>query len=622
MTGQIPATDRGQGSARQPSSAAAPSRAPADPVSWVLRCLAAVMVAGLLAGTVAHPVYASTPVGPSGSAQDAIIQPILFVPAGLRADPSYPPAIDSGLLAIAAWFARELDGQTIQPLPVRTVAGRYPLARYCPKTIDASQCIQVPGQLGADPGDGYNVLRELAADGYGIKPGVILLVFWVGGYGYAGGFQSSPGSGAAILADWALSGISGARVAENRCADASVDPCLRGRALGATAHELGHALGLPHPTDDGRLSSDPDWFLRSVMSSAMWDFPSATFIDSPTNPERTTLAANPQLHASVNPTCPFSPAPDPLVPLSFAVGALCESANISYSLSGLAGQTVKISAGAIPPMRPRLTLRGPCDPTGGMAVIVEGEERLTAKLPCAGIYSLEVASSTGDLGAFALRVDLPFPPTSSLTPLPAWLPSTSIPIAWGATPGDAAVSSYDVRYRRAPWNGGFGSYVTWQSATSATGATLAGSAGSTYCFSVRARDALGSLSTWTSETCTAVPLDDRSLSRSGTWAAGTGSAYYRSTYLRSSAYGAKLVRTGVIARRIAIVATTCPACGSVRVYWGSTLLRTISLKSAATVNGKLIAVTTFTAPRSGTLAITISSSGKEVVIDGVAIRRN
>ena len=51
-------------------------------------------------------------------------------------------------------------------------------------------------------------------------------------------------------------------------------------------------------------------------------------------------------------------------------------------------------------------------------------------------------------------------------------------------------------------------------------------------------------------------------------------------------------------------------------------MRTISRTSTTTVNSKLIAVTTFAAARSGTLTIRISSSGKKVVIDGVAIRRN
>ena len=56
--------------------------------------------------------------------------------------------------------------------------------------------------------------------------------------------------------------------------------------------------------------------------------------------------------------------------------------------------------------------------------------------------------------------------------------------------------------------------------------------------------------------------------------------------------------------------------------WGSTLLRTIKLTSTTTVNKKLINVTTFTTARTGTLTIRVSSTGRRVVIDGVAIRRN
>jgi hypothetical protein len=209
-----------------------------------------------------------------------------------------------------------------------------------------------------------------------------------------------------------------------------------------------------------------------------------------------------------------------------------------------------------------------------------------------------------------------------MAPLPTWIASTSLALGWTATPGTGALASYDVRYRRAPWNGSFGGYTTRWTATTATTATFGASPGSTYCFSVRARDADGMLSAWSAETCSAVPLDDRSLTRSASWTAGSGSAYYRSTYLRSSSAGARLTRTGVVAKRIALLVSTCPTCGTVKVYWGSTLLRTVSLASATTVNQKLVTVASFGSGRVGTLSIRVSSSGKKVIVDGVAIRRN
>lgn len=229
----------------------------------------------------------------------------------------------------------------------------------------------------------------------------------------------------------------------------------------------------------------------------------------------------------------------------------------------------------------------------------------------------------GGIAALPAQVGAPScAPTVAISPLPTWLALPSIPLTWSAMSVTGAVSSYDVRYRRAPWNGGFGSYTTWQIGTAATNATFGGAAGSTYCFSVRAHDSVGSASAWTVETCTAIPLDDRSLSRSGSWGAGTGAAYYKGTYLRSASAGAQLVRTGVVAKRIAIVATTCPTCGTVSVYWGSTLLRTISLHSASTIDRQLLTAGTFGSVRTGTLTIRIYSSGKQVLIDGLAIRRN
>ena len=214
------------------------------------------------------------------------------------------------------------------------------------------------------------------------------------------------------------------------------------------------------------------------------------------------------------------------------------------------------------------------------------------------------------------------PPTASISPLASFGVSIAIPVAWNASPGSAAVTAFDVQYRRAAWNGSFGPYVSWLLLSGATSSTFGGSTGSTYCFSVRAHDALGSVSPWTAETCTGVPLDDRSLVRVGSWTSGTGNAYYRSTFRRSSTGGASLVRTRVVARRLAIIATTCPTCGKVRVYWRSTFLRTINLYSARTINRRLITVATFTSARSGSVTIRVYGSGKRVLIDGLGIRRN
>jgi hypothetical protein len=64
-------------------------------------------------------------------------------------------------------------------------------------------------------------------------------------------------------------------------------------SMGGTAHEMGHAFGLPHPQDvDGEYGV-------SVMGVGFYNFPRATFVDSQTNPERSHLLASPFINVRV-----------------------------------------------------------------------------------------------------------------------------------------------------------------------------------------------------------------------------------------------------------------------------------------------------------------------------------
>jgi hypothetical protein len=214
------------------------------------------------------------------------------------------------------------------------------------------------------------------------------------------------------------------------------------------------------------------------------------------------------------------------------------------------------------------------------------------------------------------------PPSASITVLRTYAAAPSFAVAWDGSPGTRPISGFDVAVRRASWNGSFGAASTWLSDTTGTTANYPGARGSTYCFRVRARDDLGNLSGWTGETCTAVALDDRSLTRGSGWTRGAGAAYYDGTYLRTWARGATLTRTGVVAKRIAIMVTTCRTCGSMRVYWRGVLVKTVSLVSPTTVNRTLITVASFSAAQSGTLRLVVATSGKQVIVDGLAIRRS
>lgn len=88
------------------------------------------------------------------------VQPVLFVPNNLTADPAYLPVIDSAMEELSSWYGAQLGGKTFNYVSAVQVIGQYELRHYCPKTITDTQCIQVPGQTGADPGDIYNVLDD------------------------------------------------------------------------------------------------------------------------------------------------------------------------------------------------------------------------------------------------------------------------------------------------------------------------------------------------------------------------------------------------------------------------------------------------------------------------------
>jgi hypothetical protein len=193
-------------------------------------------------------------------------------------------------------------------------------------------------------------------------------------------------------------------------------------------------------------------------------------------------------------------------------------------------------------------------------------------------------------------------------------------ISWSGGDGASGTAGYDVQYRSAGYNGVFGAPVLWQAATTATSASFTGSPGSTYCFSTRALDAVGNLSPWSAESCTALPLKNTSLSHSTGWSKQTGSGYYMKSYSISSRQGASLTRTGVVTRRIAVVVTKCPTCGTLGVYWSGTLLKKINLAATATRKKQLITVAGWASSRSGTVKLVVLSSGKPVMVEGLGLK--
>jgi hypothetical protein len=236
----------------------------------------------------------------------------------------------------------------------------------------------------------------------------------------------------------------------------------------------------------------------------------------------------------------------------------------------------------------------------------------------------DVTSPPAD--ADGLAVDLKLvdvaAPALGLASIPAFTQFTSQRITYAAVDNRTGVSTYDVRWQRGGPNTPYGAWHYWGSwqNTTSTAKTLTGmDAGYTYCFSVRVRDKAGNISAWSQPLCTARMFDDRSFTATPSWSRPGGKAgFYGKTYSRSSSYGAKLTKSGQHTR-VAVTALKCPTCGTMQIYSGSTLLKTLSLKSSST--GITTWISKVRPVRNATVMVKVVSKGKPVVVDSFGMVR-
>lgn len=197
--------------------------------------------------------------------------------------------------------------------------------------------------------------------------------------------------------------------------------------------------------------------------------------------------------------------------------------------------------------------------------------------------------------------------------------SRSIAVAWTAVEAEAR---YDVRYRMAPPGEPFGQPIALENAIEATDATVGAEPGTAYCFSARASDAAGNVSSWSVERCTAVAADDRSLRASSGWNRGTGRVHYLRTFTKATRRGARLTVNDAMAREITLVAQRCRGCGRVAVIFNGRRVGTADLHARRTMNKRLIRIADLGRVRSGKLEIVVLSSGAPVKIDGLILTRS
>jgi hypothetical protein len=148
--------------------------------------------------------------------------------------------------------------------------------------------------------------------------------------------------------------------------------------------------------------------------------------------------------------------------------------------------------------------------------------------------------------------------------------------------------------------------------------TLSGLTRSTHVATAQATDAAGNSDPTPASRTWTVPLNNTDLTHDR-WAKRTAAAAYLGTYSQATRKGATLSRKVAGARRVAVVVTRGTGFGKIGVYAGTKLLKTVDLRAASVQTKRLVPVTTFATPFTGTLKIKVATAGKVVRVEGLGV---
>ena len=210
------------------------------------------------------------------SGEGYLVRPLIFVPTDYQdylADGRVAAFVKVAVEVIRSFYATNNAGRTFRLLPVDVVSARHDRAYYW---------------RGPNPNFEYQVLWELQERGYPVHvdwdrfpSDRVVLVFAMGGGGWAGGRHYPVGGGFAMVGDAVL--LAGMDLNCDRVREEAARKVCReswlpsghiyGFGVGAMAHELGHAFNLPHPPP-----GSPDW-PRTVMGEH-WNYPKTGLSDS------------------------------------------------------------------------------------------------------------------------------------------------------------------------------------------------------------------------------------------------------------------------------------------------------------------------------------------------------
>ncbi|MCA0331748.1 MAG: M4 family metallopeptidase [Actinobacteria bacterium] len=188
---------------------------------------------------------------------------------------------------------------------------------------------------------------------------------------------------------------------------------------------------------------------------------------------------------------------------------------------------------------------------------------------------------------------------------------------WSAT-DDGVIDRYILRSRTAAAGAALPAWGPASTVSAATRSrTFAAAPGTVTCLQVTAVDKAGRSSAAVAR-CTSNPVDDRSLTRSGTWADTASSAAYLGTLSTSTSAGASLGLNAVNGNGLALIVAAKPGGGTIGVYVGTKKVATVSTSATTAVSKRTVYVATGKLTGAN-IRLKVESPGTGVAVDGLSV---
>lgn len=148
--------------------------------------------------------------------------------------------------------------------------------------------------------------------------------------------------------------------------------------------------------------------------------------------------------------------------------------------------------------------------------------------------------------------------------------------------------------------------------------TLSGLTPGTHTLSATATDLAGNTDPTAATRTWTVPVPARSLVRTTGWSLTSSSAAYGGKVLSTTRRNAVASYSVKAARRLALVVGGGPTHGTVRVYAGSRVLKTFSLRTGRALTRRVVPIAGFASAWSGKVRVVVVTSGRPVRLEGIA----